>query len=80
MQSMSKSLYFVRASNTISDADTDKRDRIGCCVGALVVFVFGEILGRKKCIYVGAVIMFIGAALQASAFGVTQMLVGRIVW
>ncbi|KAI1629076.1 hypothetical protein EDD37DRAFT_36276 [Exophiala viscosa] len=52
---------------------------IGCCVGALIVFVCGETLGRKKCIYIGAVIMFIGAALQASSFGVAQMLVGRII-
>ena len=28
----------------------------------------------------GATLMFIGAALQAAAFGVPQMIVGRIVW
>lgn len=37
-------------------------------------------MGRKKCLYVGALLMFIGAALQASAFGVPQMIVGRVVW
>ncbi|KAJ4203439.1 hypothetical protein NW759_015189 [Fusarium solani] len=39
-----------------------------------------EAMGRKKYLYVGALLMFIGAALQASAFGVPQMIVGRVVW
>ncbi|KAH6986655.1 general substrate transporter [Ilyonectria destructans] len=52
---------------------------IGCFCGALTVFFFGEAMGRKKCLYVGALLMFIGAALQASAFGVPQMIIGRIV-
>ena len=45
-----------------------------------MVFMIGERLGRKKCIYVGAVLQFIGAVLQASSFGVLQMIIGRIVW
>lgn len=42
--------------------------------------MIGERLGRKNCIYVGAVLQFLGAALQASSYGVPQMIVGRIVW
>lgn len=49
-------------------------------MGAIIVFCCGEVLGRKKCIYIGAVTMFIGAALQATSFGVPHMIVGRIVW
>ncbi|OQV09483.1 hypothetical protein CLAIMM_13601 [Cladophialophora immunda] len=52
---------------------------IGCCAGAIAVFICGESLGRKKCLYIGAVTMFIGAALQASSFGVPQMIVGRVI-
>ncbi|KAK5192728.1 hypothetical protein LTR99_010394 [Exophiala xenobiotica] len=40
----------------------------------------GDRLGRKNCIYVGALLQAIGAILQASSFGVPHMIVGRIVW
>ncbi|CAH0033265.1 unnamed protein product [Clonostachys rhizophaga] len=53
--------------------------RIGCFFGAITVFFLGSKLGRKRCIYIGAVLQLIGAVLQASAFGVPQMIVGRIV-
>lgn len=53
---------------------------IGCFGGAVTVFIFGDMLGRRKCLYVGAALMAIGAILQASSFGVAQMIVGRIVW
>ncbi|KAL4896720.1 general substrate transporter [Aspergillus ambiguus] len=52
---------------------------IGCFCGAVTVFFVGSTLGRKKCIYAGALLQCIGAILQASAFGVPQMIVGRIV-
>lgn len=54
--------------------------RIGCFAGAINVFIVGEKIGRRKCLYIGAVLMAIGAILQASAFGVPQIIVGRIVW
>ncbi|KAJ9640200.1 hypothetical protein H2204_003425 [Knufia peltigerae] len=52
---------------------------IGCFAGAINVFLVGEKIGRRKCLYVGALLMGIGAILQASAFGVPQMIVGRVV-
>ncbi|KAL1845063.1 hypothetical protein VTK73DRAFT_1207 [Phialemonium thermophilum] len=52
---------------------------IGCFAGAVNVFLIGEKLGRRMCLYVGALLMTIGAILQASSFGVPQMIVGRIV-
>ncbi|KAJ6030190.1 uncharacterized protein N7446_000749 [Penicillium canescens] len=52
---------------------------IGCFCGAMTVFFVGSRLGRKKCIYVGAFLQLIGAILQSAAFGVPQMIVGRIV-
>lgn len=39
----------------------------------------GERLGRRKCIMIGCVVLSIGAALQASATTIAQMIVGRIV-
>ncbi|KAL4732285.1 hypothetical protein ACLX1H_001296 [Fusarium chlamydosporum] len=52
---------------------------IGCFFGAIFCLVFGEYFGRRKCIMMGCVVLSIGAALQASAFGIPQMIVGRIV-
>ncbi|KAG9254502.1 general substrate transporter [Emericellopsis atlantica] len=52
---------------------------IGCFLGAIFCFLFGERLGRRKCVMLGCVILSIGAALQAAAFGIPQMIVGRVV-
>lgn len=52
---------------------------IGCFFGAIAAFMIGEPLGRKNSILVGTVIMSIGAILQITAYGVPQMIVGRIV-
>lgn len=52
---------------------------IGCFFGAVFCLLAGEALGRRKCILIGCVVLSIGAALQASAFGIPQMIVGRIV-
>lgn len=52
---------------------------IGCFFGALLVCAIGDPLGRKKCVLLGTTIMSIGAILQIAAFGVPQMIVGRII-
>ncbi|KAL1619685.1 hypothetical protein SLS54_006622 [Diplodia seriata] len=52
---------------------------IGCFFGAICAFMIGERLGRKKCVLLGTTIMSIGAVLQIAAFGVPQMIVGRII-
>ncbi|KAG4423181.1 hypothetical protein IFR04_003679 [Cadophora malorum] len=52
---------------------------IGCFFGSIFCFLFGEKLGRRKCIMLGCIVLSIGAALQASANTIPQMIVGRIV-
>lgn len=52
---------------------------IGCLIGSLFVVAYGDRLGRRRAVLVGAVIMLIGAAIQASSFGLAQLIVGRIV-
>ncbi|KAF9039151.1 general substrate transporter [Panaeolus papilionaceus] len=52
---------------------------IGCFVGAMSAFFFGERLGRKKTFMIGVVIMSIGAVLQTCAFSVAQMIVARLI-
>lgn len=46
---------------------------IGCFFGAIVAFVVGDWLGRKKTILVGTTIMSIGAILQITAYSVAQV-------
>lgn len=52
---------------------------IGCFFGALFCMLLGERLGRRRCIMLGSVVLIIGAAVQASSFGIPQLIVGRIV-
>ncbi|EGO02899.1 hypothetical protein SERLA73DRAFT_165828 [Serpula lacrymans var. lacrymans S7.3] len=52
---------------------------IGCVVGSLIVFVFGEAIGRKRMIMSGAVTMLIGTAIMTSATTRAQLYVGRVV-
>lgn len=39
----------------------------------------GDILGRRKSILMGSIIMSVGAILQASAFGLAQLIAGRVI-
>jgi MFS family permease len=48
-------------------------------LGAILSLFFGERLGRRKCILAGCAILSIGAALQASAYSIPHLIVGRIV-
>ncbi|KAK4636107.1 MFS-type transporter oryC [Fulvia fulva] len=52
---------------------------IGCFFGAILAYFIGDILGRKRTILLGTTVMSIGAILQITAYGVPQMIVGRIV-
>jgi MFS family permease len=52
---------------------------IGCFFGAIMAFVIGDMIGRKKTILLGTTIMSVGALLQITAYGVPQMIVGRII-
>lgn len=51
----------------------------GCFFGAGFTLFAGERLGRRWMIMLGSVVLAIGAVLQASAYGIPQMIVGRIV-
>jgi sugar porter (SP) family MFS transporter len=52
---------------------------IGCAVGCLFTFFFGERFGRKNMIFAGGSIMVIGTILLGSSTTLAQLLVGRIV-
>ncbi|KAF4122312.1 Sugar (and other) transporter [Geosmithia morbida] len=52
---------------------------IGCFFGAIFCLLMGERLGRRRCIMSGCVVLSVGAILQATAYGIPQLIVGRIV-
>lgn len=52
---------------------------IGCFIGAMSTIWTGDILGRPRVIMLGSTIIAVGAVIQASSYGVTQMMVGRII-
>ncbi|EIN05725.1 general substrate transporter [Punctularia strigosozonata HHB-11173 SS5] len=52
---------------------------IGCVVGSLIIFVWGETIGRKRSIMSGASIMLVGTAILTSSTTRAQLYVGRIV-
>jgi MFS family permease len=50
----------------------------GAIVGALSVSWLGDILGRKKTIFLGGAISTLGAALQAGAATIGMLIAGRV--
>lgn len=52
---------------------------IGCFVGAMSTMWTGDYFGRPRQIIIGSTIVAIGGIIQASAYGVPQMMVGRVV-
>ena len=52
---------------------------IGCFIGAVATSFIGESLGRRRSIFIGVVIMIVGALLQATAYSTAHMIVARII-
>ncbi|KAK9362935.1 general substrate transporter [Lipomyces starkeyi] len=52
---------------------------VGGCVGAVGISFIGDRIGRRQSIALGAIVMIIGAILQASAYQLAQMFMGRII-
>ncbi|PGH20721.1 hypothetical protein AJ80_03481 [Polytolypa hystricis UAMH7299] len=52
---------------------------VGCFFGAVACIWIGDIIGRRKTIFLGSAIMVVGAALQASAFDLSHFIVGRVI-
>ncbi|KAK7529253.1 sugar transporter STL1 [Phyllosticta citribraziliensis] len=52
---------------------------LGCFVGAVACIWIGNMLGRRWTIFLGSLVMVVGAALQTSAFSLAHFIVGRII-
>ncbi|KAI9753060.1 MAG: hypothetical protein M4579_005359 [Chaenotheca gracillima] len=52
---------------------------IGCLLGSLFIICYGDKLGRRRAVIIGAIVMLIGTAIQCSSYSLAQLIVGRIV-
>lgn len=52
---------------------------VGCFFGAIATIWLGDLLGRRKMIFLGSAIMVVGAALQCSAFALGHLIAGRVI-
>ncbi|KAK5174814.1 uncharacterized protein LTR77_001897 [Saxophila tyrrhenica] len=52
---------------------------IGCIIGSVIIIPTGDMLGRRRATIFGCTVVAIGGILQASAFTLPHMIVGRIV-
>ncbi|KAI1803535.1 general substrate transporter [Daldinia bambusicola] len=56
---------------------------IGCLIGAMFILGVGDLLGRRKAMILGGIIMIIGATIQVTSFPnhqpLAQFIIGRVV-
>jgi sugar porter (SP) family MFS transporter len=52
---------------------------VGCFFGAIACIWLGNMLGRRRTIFLGTCIMVVGATLQCTAFSLPHFIVGRLV-
>lgn len=52
---------------------------VGCAFGALSCFILGDILGRRKTIFLAACIIIVGTILQATPFSLGQLIAARVI-
>jgi MFS transporter, SP family, solute carrier family 2 (myo-inositol transporter), member 13 len=51
----------------------------GAFIGAIIAGLTGDKMGRKFAIYLGCVVFIAGAVIQAAAYSIAQMTIGRLV-
>lgn len=62
-----------------ADGKRGAADQLGAFFGAIVAFVLGDRLGRKRTLLIGHGLNLVGAVLQFSSYSLAQMVVGRVV-
>ncbi|KAL4867580.1 hypothetical protein BDV12DRAFT_186627 [Aspergillus spectabilis] len=53
--------------------------QLGALLGALSCTYLGDLLGRRKTIFLAALIVVIGELLETSSFGIAQFVTGRVI-
>lgn len=70
--------YFNNPSDTVTGGIVSSFQG-GAMAGTVFNMIFADRLGRKKTIFLGALISAIGSALQGGAVAMSMLLVGRFV-
>ncbi|KAH9826095.1 general substrate transporter [Teratosphaeria destructans] len=52
---------------------------VGCLMGSGLIVGVGDMLGRRRAVLIGTLIMLVGTAIQTSSTTLAQLIVGRIV-
>ncbi|KAJ5778695.1 hypothetical protein N7520_001941 [Penicillium odoratum] len=68
-----------RAKNSTAKGAVIASFQLGALIGALSCTALGDRLGRRKTIFLGAILTIIGQLLQTSSYGLVQFVVGRVI-
>ncbi|RQM06182.1 hypothetical protein DH86_00003299 [Scytalidium sp. 3C] len=52
---------------------------VGCAIGSLTCGIVGDILGRRKTIFLAGCVSLVGVIIQASTYQLGQLIAGRII-
>ena len=52
---------------------------IGCFISAMLTIFWGDVIGRKKTIFIGLTFLIIGEIIQASSYSFNQFIAGRVI-
>ncbi|CAG8975258.1 hypothetical protein HYALB_00007958 [Hymenoscyphus albidus] len=69
----------VKMQHSLVQGTTVATFVLGALVGALSCIFTGDIFGRRKLIFGGALLTFVGEALCCTSFGLAQFIVGRTI-
>ena len=70
---------FLFSVGTSGGTDVLPSYTLGCFFGATATIWLGNLLGRRKTIFFGSLIMIVGAAIQAASYGLPQLVVARFI-
>ncbi|KAJ5095953.1 hypothetical protein NUU61_005309 [Penicillium alfredii] len=69
----------LRAKNSTGKGAVIASFQLGALAGALSCTALGDRLGRRKTIFLGAILTIIGQILQIASYGLPQFVVGRVI-
>lgn len=69
----------LKSKNSTSKGAVIASFQLGALLGALSCTAIAERVGRRKTIFLGAILTVIGQLLQTSSYGLAQFVVGRVI-
>jgi MFS family permease len=69
----------IDSALTLSPGTTVAIYEVGCAIGALSCVILGDILGRRRTIFLAGCIVIVGVILQATPFQLGQLIVARVI-